>query len=163
MRSANVRTAGKAVTRRAIIAALVLLPVAGTILRPALAAEPEINAPGGIALSGYDPVAYFTEGKPVMGLSSLALKWHGATWYFATPENLEAFEMNPMAYMPRYGGYCAYAVAKGSLAPGDPDAFTIHDGRLYLNYSPEIRAIWRQDIATYVAMADRNWPSVLGR
>lgn len=148
--------------RRALIAAVLLLPVAGTIVRPALAAEPEVFAPGGLAISGYDPVAYFTDGRPVMGKSRHALRWRGATWYFATAAAMEAFEMNPSAYAPRYGGYCAYAMSKGAVASTVPEAFTIHGGRLYLNYSTEVRAIWSEDIPGNIARADQNWPSALG-
>jgi YHS domain-containing protein len=151
------------VSRRALIAALLLIPVAGTIVRPALAAEPEVFAPGGVAISGYDPVAYFTEGKPVMGKAGHALKWHGATWYFATAQTMEAFEMNPGAYAPQYGGYCAYAMSKGAVAPTVPEAFTVHDGRLYLNFSTEVRTIWSADVGGNVKKADQNWPDALSR
>jgi YHS domain-containing protein len=151
------------VSRRALIAALLLIPVAGTIVRPALAAEPEVFAPGGVAISGYDPVTYFTEGKPVMGKAGHALKWHGATWYFATAQTMEAFEMNPGAYAPQYGGYCAYAMSKGAVAPTVPEAFTVHDGRLYLNFSTEVRTIWSADVGGNVKKADQNWPDALSR
>lgn len=150
-------------TRRALFAAVLTIPIAGTILRPALAAEPEIFAPGGVAMSGYDPVAYFTDGHPVMGKAANALRWRGAVWYFATAEAMEAFEMNPVAYAPQYGGYCAYAMSKGAIAPTVPEAFTIHDGRLYLNFSTEVRTIWGADIPGNIALADSHWPSALGQ
>ncbi len=149
-------------TRRALFVAVLMIPVLGTILRPASAGEPEIFARGGVAISGYDPVAYFTEGRPVMGKSGHALHWRGATWYFASAAAMEAFEMNPAAYAPQYGGYCAYAMSKGALAPTAPEAFTIHDGRLYLNFSTEVRTVWRADIPGNVARADQHWPAVLG-
>ncbi len=148
-------------TRRALFVAAFAIPVAGTILRPAFANEPEIFAPGGVAISGYDPVAYFTEGKPVPGEMGHALMWRGVTWYFANAETMEAFEMNPEAYAPQYGGYCAYAMSKGAVAPTVPEAFTVAGGRLYLNYSTEVRAIWRQDIAGNIALADSHWPAAL--
>ncbi len=148
-------------TRRALLVAALAVPVAGTILRPAFANEPEVFAPGGVAISGYDPVAYFTEGKPVAGDVHHALMWRGATWYFASAETMEAFEMNPAAYAPQYGGYCAYAMSKGSIASTAPDAFTVKDGRLYLNFSTEVRAIWSEDITGNVARADAFWPAVL--
>lgn len=149
-------------TRRALLVAAVSIPVAGTILRPAFASEPEVFAPGGVAISGYDPVAYFTEGKPVPGQTDHALMWRGATWYFANAETMEAFEMDPVAYAPQYGGYCAYAMSKGAVASTVPEAFTVTGGRLYLTYSTEVRAIWSEDIAANVALADSHWPTVLG-
>ncbi|MEZ5777370.1 MAG: YHS domain-containing (seleno)protein [Paracoccaceae bacterium] len=151
------------ITRRALITFALALPVAGTILRPALANEPEIYSSGGIAISGYDAVAYVEDGQAVQGKSRYALMWHGATWYFATAEAMEAFEMNPAAYAPQYGGYCAYAMAKGALAPTAPDAFTIHGGKLYLNFSTEVRQIWRQDMSGNISSADMHWPAALGR
>lgn len=148
-------------TRRALFVAALAIPVAGTILRPAFANEPEVFAPGGVAISGYDPVAYFTEDKPVPGRMDHALMWRGATWYFASADTMEAFEMNPAAYAPQYGGYCAYEMSKGAVASTAPEAFTVTDGRLYLTHSMEFRAIWRQDIAGNVALADSHWPAAL--
>ncbi|MCB2110062.1 MAG: YHS domain protein [Defluviimonas sp.] len=149
------------ITRRLFLGTALLLPVAGTILRPALADEPEIFGAGGVAISGYDPVSYFTKGKAEQGRPDFALMWRGATWYFSTEESREAFEMNPSAYAPQYGGYCAYAMAKGAIASSMPDAFTIHEGKLYLNNSLEVRSIWQQDIDRNIRSADTHWPSAL--
>ncbi|GAB4386213.1 YHS domain-containing (seleno)protein [Albidovulum sp.] len=151
------------ITRRALLLCGLAVPVAGTILRPALAREPAVFAPDGHALSGYDPVAYFTEGRPVPGRADQALMWEGATWFFASAENRETFEMDPTRYSPRYGGYCAYAMSQRSLESADPQAFTIWNGRLYVTHSLEIREIWRQDIPGHVARADANWPAILGQ
>lgn len=148
--------------RRSLLLVILALPVAGTILRPALAEEPEVYAPGGVAISGYDPVAYFTDHHPVQGEADHALRWRGATWYFATAENMEAFEMNPAAYAPQYGGYCAYSVSRGSLSASSPEAFTIHGGRLYLNSSPAIGTEWGEDIEGNISKADANWPGLAG-
>ena len=150
-------------TRRALILAALVIPVVGTILRPAVAAEPEVFSLGGVAISGYDAVTYFTEGKPVPGDAEHALMWHGATWYFASAATMEAFEMNPDAYAPQYGGYCAYAMSKGAVAPTVPEAFTVHDGKLYLNFSTEVRTIWSNDIPGNVGLADGHWPTALLR
>lgn len=149
-------------TRRTLILATLALPVIGTILRPALAEEPEIYSPSGVAIMGYDPVAYFADNKPVQGEAGYALRWRGATWYFASAENMEAFEMNPAAYAPQYGGYCAYSVSRGSLSASSPEAFTIHDGRLYLNSSPAIRTVWGKDMDDNIHKADVNWPGLAG-
>lgn len=150
-------------TRRSLLLVALAIPVAGTILRPALAREPEIYATGGVAIAGYDPVAYFTEGRAVKGSPEHALVWRGATWHFANAGTMETFEMNPHAYAPRYGGYCAYAMAKGAIAPTTPDAFAVAGGRLYLTYSTEVLAIWAADIAGNIARADVYWPSALNK
>jgi YHS domain-containing protein len=149
-------------SRRILILAILALPVAGTILRPALAEEPEVYAPSGLAIGGYDPVAYFTAKKPIQGAAEHALRWRGATWYFATAANMEAFEMNPAAYAPQYGGYCAYSVSRGSLSASSPEAFTIHGGRLYLTSSAAIRTVWGEDIEKNIRTADGNWLDLTG-
>lgn len=150
------------VTRRTLLLVALALPVLGTILRPALAEEPDIYAPGGVAISGYDAVAYFVENRAVPGIADHALRWRGATWYFVSAKNMEAFEMNPSAYAPQYGGYCAYAVARGSAGASAPEAFAVHGGRLYLNSSVAIREVWAEDMAENIRRADANWPGILG-
>ncbi|MCB2130511.1 MAG: YHS domain protein [Rhodobacteraceae bacterium] len=148
-------------TRRTILAFALALPVLVAIERPAFAEQPAVFAPDGLAISGYDPVLYLTENRAQPGKPEFALEWHGASWRFASAETLTAFEMNPKAYAPQYGGYCAYAVSKGALATSDPEAFTVWNGRLYLNYSADVRTIWREDIAGNVEKADGHWPAVL--
>jgi len=87
----------------------------------------------------------------------------GAIWRFSNPENMAAFEMNPRAYAPQYGGYCAYAMAQGAVATTVPEAWTIQDGKLFLNFSTGVRQLWKKDVPGYVAAADRHWPDALGR
>ena len=116
-----------------------------------------------LALRGYDPVAYFKAGRPVPGKSQFSLVWRGATWRFADADAMEAFEMNPKGYAPEYGGYCAYAMSKGAVAPTVPDAFTVYDGRLYLNYSLDVRTTWKQDIPGNLKKGATYWPEVLPR
>ena len=113
------------------------------------------------AVSGYDTVAYFTEGKPVKGSSDFETEYQGATWKFSSAENLELFKADPDKYAPQYGGYCAYAASKGSLASADPEAWTIHDGKLYLNFNKSIREEWKKDIPGNVAKADANYPNLI--
>ena len=98
---------------------------------------------------------------PVAGKADHALMWNGAQWLFASAENMAKFEANPEAFAPQYGGYCAYAMSKGAIATSDPESWTIHDGKLYLNYSVNARKIWSQDILGNIALADANWPSAL--
>ena len=115
----------------------------------------------GIAIRGYDPVGYFTEGKPVEGKTDFTTEWRGAEWRFASAENLAAFEASPEKYAPKYGGYCAYAVSQGYTAKTEPEAWTIVDGNLYLNYSLGVKATFDSDQPGYINLANQNWPKVL--
>ena len=116
----------------------------------------------GVAIKGYDPVAFHRDGKPVIGSGEYELKWKDAKWRFASAENRDLFKDDPDKYAPRYGGYCAWAVAEGYTAGVDPEnAWSIVDGRLYLNYNAEIKQKWEKDIPGFIKKADANWPSVL--
>ena len=150
------------ITRRALLGTALVLPVAGTLVRPAMAAEPPVYATNGIAINGIDPVAYFTEEKPVEGDEAHAVEWMGATLLFASAENKAMFEGNPEKFAPQYGGYCAYAVSKGYTATTDPRAWSVYKDRLYLNYSRPVRALWAVDKDGHIASANANWPGVLG-
>ncbi len=127
----------------------------------ASATDPINQSLFGAAVKGYDVVAYFTEAKPVEGSRDHVYEWQDATWRFSNEEHLAEFKQSPEKYAPQYGGYCAYAVSKGSTAPIDPEAWKIVDGKLYLNYSKDIQAIWEKDIPGYVSKADQNWPKIL--
>jgi YHS domain-containing protein len=116
-----------------------------------------------LAVSGYDPVAYFTEGKPVEGSADFEYEWNGATWRFANAKNLETFKADPEAYAPQYGGYCAWAVSQGYTASSDPEAWRIVDKKLYLNYSADVQKTWAQDVPGNITKADENWPTVLDK
>jgi len=118
---------------------------------------------GGVAIEGYDPVAYFTEGKPVEGRKSFAFEWKGATWRFASAEHRDLFAADPEKYAPQYGGWCAYAVAHNDTPGIDPEAWTIHDGKLYLNYDSEIQAKWLAERDAFIAQADANWPNLVDK
>ena len=111
----------------------------------------------GLAIRGYDPVAYFTQGEPVEGDRDFEYEWKGATWRFATAENREAFIRDPESYVPQYGGYCAWAVSQGKTASIDPEAWRIVDGKLYLNYSAKVQRTWEEDIPGFIKLADANW------
>ena len=88
--------------------------------------------------------------------------WRGATWHFASDANRALFEADPLAFAPQYGGWCAWAVAEGYTASTVPDAWSIVDGRLYLNFSRSVQRRWERDIPGNIARADANWPGVLG-
>ncbi len=147
-------------TRIAWIGAAALL-LAG-LAAPGSAAEP-VNTGwlGNTAIKGYDPVAYFTTGDPVKGKKRHSTEWKGATWRFHSQAHLEKFVQDPQRYAPAYGGYCAWAVAQGDVADIDPDAWAIHDGRLFLNYSKSIQTKWEINKEDNIRRADRNWPGVL--
>jgi YHS domain-containing protein len=113
----------------------------------------------GLALKGYDPVAYFIEGKPTEGRGELEAEWKGAKWHFASAQNRELFLRTPEKYAPQYGGYCAWAVSHGYTAKGDPEAWKIVEGKLYLNYNQEVKAKWEQDIPALISKGDENWLS----
>lgn len=123
-------------------------------------AVPPVNTESGIAIKGYDPVAYFADGKPVKGSPKHSHDWMGAQWQFASDDHKQQFIANPEKYAPRYGGYCAYAVSQGVTADIDPEAWKIVDGKLYLNLSPGVASIWLKDIPGYIAAADKNWPKL---
>ena len=113
------------------------------------------------AVSGYDPVAYFTEGKPVKGRGEFKLAFEGADWFFASRANLELFKADPEKYAPQFGGYCAYAVGIGQTAKGNPKNWDIVEGKLYLNYNRKFQKIWNNDQASYIERGNANWPSVV--
>lgn len=132
--------------------------------QPALAAKPPVSTGlfSKVAVSGYDPVAYFTAGKPVEGSKAFTATWMGAEYHFASAANRDRFKADPARYAPQYGGYCAWAVSQGYTAPSDPKVWKIVDGRLYLNYDASVGRKWSTDIPGHIAKANANWPKVLG-
>lgn len=142
-------------TRRIVLAML-----ATAISSPAWATNP-IFSSDDIAINGYDTVAYFTQGQPVAGNLEYAVNWNDTVWLFSTPENMGLFEADPEAYAPQYGGYCAYALSKGSIAPTVPEAWTVYEGKLYLNFSLRARELWLADKPGNISRADGYWPEIL--
>jgi hypothetical protein len=114
----------------------------------------------GLALHGYDPVAYFTQGAPAKGLPTLTATVHGATYRFASAAHRDAFTASPEKYLPAYGGYCAMGVAVGATFDIDPDAWRIVDGTLYLNKDRGTQRAWLRDVPGNIAKADMKWPEV---
>jgi YHS domain-containing protein len=114
----------------------------------------------GRAINGYDPVAYFLREKPVKGMPEFKHKWNGATWYFSSLENKEAFIANPEGYAPQFGGYCAFGVSNGYKAPTDPEAWTILNNKLYLNYNTDVRDEWFKEKDERIRKANSNWDQV---
>ncbi|WP_096707042.1 YHS domain-containing (seleno)protein [Phaeobacter gallaeciensis] len=120
-----------------------------------------VSAPRGVAVGGHDVVAFFQDGTAVLGQQTHAILWHGAVWRFASSQNQERFELNPRAYAPRFGGYCAYALSKGYLAPGNPALWVIADGRLYLLNNPTALAAWQAERQALISAAEGRWPKIL--
>lgn len=124
------------------------------------AAQPTYNIDG-VGIGGIDPVAYFTQGKPVLGLSTYAAAWNGAAWHFASAENRDAFAAAPEHFAPQYGGFCAWAVAaRKKLYSTQPENWTIENGKLYLNYNDNIQKKWEMNKQGFIADGDRFWPAL---
>ncbi|MDG1431465.1 MAG: YHS domain-containing (seleno)protein [Paracoccaceae bacterium] len=146
--------------RRTMLAGLTVT----AFLKPslALARESEIFQTNGIAINGSDAVAYFTTGKPDSVFNSHSASWHGVEWHFDSAENATQFQADPTKYAPIFGGYCAYAASLGYLATTVPEAWTIYEGKLYLNASLRARELWLRDVPGNIAKATKNWPGILG-
>jgi hypothetical protein len=120
-------------------------------------AQPVNTDADGLALQGHDPVAYFTMGHAMPGSPTVTATHDGATYRFATAAHRALFLQEPARYLPQYGGYCAFGVSGGYKVRIDPQAFTVHDGKLYLNYDQRVQARWSRDIPGYLAKSERNW------
>ena len=128
------------------------------------AGKPHINTSrNDLALRGYDPVAYWSEGKPVQGMASFEYRWMNAVWRFASADHRDQFIKEPERYAPQFGGYCAYAVSRGYTADGDPSIWRIVEGRLYLNYSAQAKKLWEEDVPGNIVKGRQNWPAVLSK
>ena len=149
-------------TRRNTLGLLAVTPAALTMLPSvAMAKEPSVFQ-NPVAINATDPVGYFEQEKPVPGSAEHTINWNGADWHFASSANAAKFEADPETYAPVFGGYCAFAASRGYLAPTAPEAWTIHDGKLYLNANLRAQKLWRQDIPGNIAAGIKNWPGILG-
>ena len=117
----------------------------------------------GVAIHGYDPVAYFVVGKAVAGVQEFSAQYGGATFYFASEDNRELFNSDPEKYAPAYGGWCAWAASRNSIAEIDPKAFVVHDDRLFLNFSGFLNWRFRLNLKSNIEEADTNWPDLAPR
>ena len=129
-------------------------------LLPSFASAGEFFEVNGVALGGYDPVAYFEAGKPTKGLVALNHQYRGSLFLFSTPENRSRFAAAPEKYAPQFGGFCALGTANGYKVKTEPDAFKVVDGKLYFNYNRKVLELWTQDQAGYIKRANENWPEV---
>ncbi len=141
--------------------ALRFLAVLGVLLFTAAGANAAaVFTADGVAIRGYDPVAYFQQGKPVRGAAAHSHDWNGVTWRFSSAANRDAFAADPAKYAPQYGGFCAWAVSQGYTASIDPNAWKVVDGKLYLNYSRGVQRTWERDVPGNITKADGNWPGI---
>ncbi len=146
--------------------ALALLTMLAFVVTPMpmqAAGKSKINTIGspGVAIKGYDPVAYFVDGAPRKGKAEFTVEHEGVRWRFASAENKAKFEADPAKYKPVYGGYCAYGVAQGYLVKIEPDAWTIREGKLYLNYDKSIQRRWEKRPDSYISKANTRWPKLI--
>jgi YHS domain-containing protein len=142
--------------KKVLVVVIALLSVCSVVS----AQKSPVYAPKGIALDGYDAVAFFKQGKPVKGSSAYTVQWNGAQWLFADKADLESFKNTPEKYAPQYGGYCAYGAAKGHKATSEVDTWSIVNGKLYLNYDQSVKSTWNKDQAAYIESANKNWPQI---
>ena len=148
--------------RLSLLAAVAAL-LSALLLSTGVIAKPAINTIGspGLAIKGYDPVAYFDQGGPRVGLAKFTLQHAGVRWRFSSAANKAKFEQNPARYMPAYGGYCAYGVAQGYLVKIEPDAWAVRGGKLYLNYSRNVQRTWSKSPDAYIRKANVRWPKLI--
>lgn len=141
---------------------------AALVSGPAMAIIPDslsaVNTnEAGIALRGFDPVAYFDEGEPVRGTHLYTAEYDGATYRFSSEANRDIFMAEPAAFAPQFGGFCAMGVALGRKLDGDPEIWRIVDGKLYLNVNQQVSVAWQRDIPGNIARAEENWPEIMNR
>ena len=124
----------------------------------------QFNLEDGVAIQGYDPVAYFIQRKAVKGKKDLAQVKDGVTYYFSTASNKELFLKDVATYEPQYGGWCAYAMGNtGEKVEIDPETFKILDGKLYLFYNSLFNNTlpkWEKAEVDLKAKADKNWKAI---
>ena len=171
----------KTAVKRSLIATIALFPLAIVLLLGACATtilerrgeyalhlyrplNLYVVAADNLMLGGHDPVAYFTEGKAVRGDPGLATEWNGVRWLFSNQEHRRLFTAEPEKYSPQYHGYCAWSVANNNYIPpalGDPTAWRIVDGRLYVIYDKSVRTIWAMDLKRNIERSEERWPAKL--
>ena len=119
-----------------------------------------VNTEHGLAIKGYDPVSYFTSGKPTPGLAQFSTTYKGATYRFVSAENRDRFLAATEKFVPQYGGYCAYAISLNKIADIDPDEWAIVNDKLYLNNGFLAQSLWFLDKSGNIVRGDQNWPLV---
>lgn len=136
------------------------LLTSNALLTAQKAAAPVNKTRQGIAVKGYDVVAYFRQGAPAKGQPQFSHVWNDAAFLFSSAENRDLFAKSPEEYAPQFGGYCAWAVGHNYTADADPEAWKIVDGKLYLNYNKSVQKKWAEDQDRWIMEGERNWPSL---
>ena len=131
-----------------------------SLFSPVFPQAKSYSGKNGIAINGYDPVAYFTERKAVEGKDHFSWNWSGSTWKFASQLHLDSFRLEPERYAPQYGGYCAFGCSENHKSPTDPKAWTIVQDKLYLNYNAAVKNLWIKDTINRIKLADGFWPAL---
>jgi YHS domain-containing protein len=133
------------------------------LLAPSAFAGELVNVSGAskVAVSGYDPVAFFTEAKAVNGSPFISAEYQDATYFFASEEHKTLFAENPAKYAPQFGGYCAYGVSLGKLFPVDINTWQVRDDKLYLNLNADVLKKFNADLSGNVAKAEQHWPRLV--
>ncbi len=139
------------------ILVLLLAVVSATTFAQTTKSAKHINAEKSIAIQGYDPVAYFVSNKATKGSKEIAATFQETTYYFSNEDNKALFLKNPAQYIPQFGGFCAYGMSEDHEAPVQPEAFTIVDNKLYLNYNLKVKELWLKDQANRIQKANENW------
>jgi YHS domain-containing protein len=148
-----------------LVAMGIAIALSATALVPANAVVPDspsaINTDqAGVALHGYDPVAYFTAGRPTLGKARFTAKHEGVTYRFASAANLKRFKANPDAHTPQFGGFCAMGVALDKKLDGDPKVWKIVDGKLYVNVNKDVQTAWLRDVPGNLVTAGAKWQEI---
>ncbi len=149
----------RALTLSSLAIALIVAPLALSSI--AFAGPTYTGDQGNIAAGGYDVTSYFSaSGKPQLGSKAFSVVHRGAHYQFSSAANADKFKANPDAFAPAYGGHCAWAMSRGSLAPGDPTKYRVVNGKLYLNFSQQVQDMWVKDIPGFITKAEAEWPKI---
>jgi YHS domain-containing protein len=143
-----------------VIKTLALFLVSGTLFAADLV---NVSGASRVAIDGFDPVAFFTDSRPVNGSPDFQTTYRGATYFFASAEHKKLFEQNPRRYAPQYGGFCAYGAALDALFPVDINTWQVRNDKLYLNLNPEILKKFNSDFDGNISKADKNWPGLVAK
>ncbi len=145
------------------IVARVLLPLLLIAVHSVYAAPPWSSPGEAVAIQGFDTVAYFAKSEAVRGSSKFVHDWDGMSWFFSSAENRDAFAADPSKYAPQFGGFCSLSIASGKNARGGGDSWTVHNGKLYLNYDKDVMSRFRSDISGNISKAEGWWPTIKSR
>ena len=136
---------------------IVLICMAFLITTGLYAQQNIYSSTNGIAIKGYDPVAYFLQSKAMEGKEEFTYEWSGSKWKFVSEANLNSFKAAPEKYAPQFGGFCAYGCSENHKSPTDPNAWTIVNNKLYLNYNLKVKEMWIKDTASRIPAAVAYW------